>query len=50
MVAEYALRGFNTPIGVAEWRTSVAESLPEEFASSLPSIETLEAELTVPGG
>lgn len=48
VVAEYALRGFNTPIGVAEWRTSVAESLPEEFASSLPSIETLEAELAEP--
>lgn len=45
VVAEYALRGFSTPIGVAEWRTSVVDSLPEELASSLPSVETLEAEL-----
>lgn len=45
VVAEYALRGFNTPIGIAEWRTSLADSLPDEIASSLPSIETLEAEL-----
>ncbi|WGW14141.1 PDDEXK nuclease domain-containing protein [Saxibacter everestensis] len=45
VVAEYALRGFTMPMGVAEWKTEVVESLPEEFASSLPSIEDLEAEL-----
>ncbi|GAB3253908.1 PDDEXK nuclease domain-containing protein [Arthrobacter pigmenti] len=45
VIAEYALRGYSTPIGVAEWRTEIVESLPEEFASSLPSIEELEAEL-----
>lgn len=45
VVAEYALRGFNAPVGIAEWRTSIAESLPDEFVASLPSIETLEAEL-----
>ncbi|PYI69592.1 DUF1016 domain-containing protein [Arthrobacter livingstonensis] len=45
VVAEYALRGYSAPIGVAEWKTQIVDSLPEEFASSLPSIELLEAEL-----
>ncbi len=45
VVAEYALRGYSAPIGVAEWKTQIVESLPEEFTSSLPSIELLEAEL-----
>ena len=46
VVAEYALRGFKTPIGVAEWTDTILKSLPEEFASSLPSISELEAELS----
>lgn len=45
VVAEYALRGYSAPIGVAEWKTQIVDSLPEEFKSSLPSIELLEAEL-----
>ncbi|WP_449374009.1 PDDEXK nuclease domain-containing protein [Arthrobacter psychrolactophilus] len=45
VVAEYALRGYSAPIGVAEWKTQIVDSLPEEFTSSLPSIELLEAEL-----
>ena len=45
VVAEYALRGYSSPIGVAEWKTEIMESLPEEFTSSLPSIELLEREL-----
>ncbi len=49
VVAEYSLRGFTKPIGVAEWETEIVRSLPEEFASTLPSIETLEAELADPG-
>jgi len=48
VVAEYALHGFSTPIGVAEWTTAITTALPEEFASSLPSIEELEAELSEP--
>lgn len=46
VVAEYALRGYKTPIGVAEWRDTVVKSLPEEFSASLPSISELEAELS----
>lgn len=46
IVAEYALRGHSNPIGVAEWSTVITDSLPEELASSLPSISELEAELS----
>ncbi|MFH5877718.1 PDDEXK nuclease domain-containing protein [Arthrobacter sp. NA-172] len=45
LVAEYALRTTSMPIGVSEWKTEIMESMPEEFASSLPSVELLEAEL-----
>ncbi|WP_115790501.1 PDDEXK nuclease domain-containing protein [Arthrobacter silvisoli] len=46
LVAEYALRTTQMPIGVSEWKTEIVESLPEEFATTLPSIEELEAELS----
>ncbi|HEY5848229.1 MAG TPA: PDDEXK nuclease domain-containing protein [Microlunatus sp.] len=49
LVAEWALRGYNTPIGVADWSTAITTALPEELASSLPSIEEIEAELSDPG-
>jgi len=45
LVAEYALRGFQKPIGVADWETRIVSSLPEELKGSLPSIEEIEAEL-----
>ncbi|GAB7015843.1 PDDEXK nuclease domain-containing protein [Methanogenium cariaci] len=45
LVVEYSLRGFNSPMGVAEWETKVTESLPEELKGSLPTIEEFEAEL-----
>lgn len=44
VVAEYALRGYAVPIGVAEWKSAITSSLPPELASSLPSIEEIEAE------
>lgn len=47
VVAEYALRSFNSPIGVAEWATEIKDSLPENVSRSLPSISELEAELAV---
>ena len=46
IVAEYALRSSSMPIGVADWKTAITDSLPEELASNLPSIEILEAELS----
>ena len=44
VVAEYALRDIDKPIGVAEWKTKLVQSLPESLKGSLPSIEELEAE------
>lgn len=43
VVAEYALRDINKPIGISEYR--LAESLPETLQGSLPTIEELENEL-----
>lgn len=48
IVAEWAVRGYKTPIGVADWTTAMTTALPEELSSSLPSIEELEAELSDP--
>ncbi len=41
--AEYALRDIHKPIGVADYE--LTRALPEELASSLPSIEEIEAEM-----
>jgi len=43
ILAEYALRGIDKPIGVADY--DLARALPASLASSLPSIEQIEAEL-----
>ena len=48
VVAEWAVRGYKTPIGIADWTTALTTALPEELSSSLPSIEELEAELSDP--
>jgi predicted nuclease of restriction endonuclease-like (RecB) superfamily len=42
---EYALRGMEKPIGVAEWQSGLAHRLPENLKSSLPTVEEIEAEL-----
>lgn len=44
LIAEYALRGINTPIGVSEYQ--LTQALPENLKSSLPSIEEIEQELS----
>lgn len=44
VVAEYALRQNTQPLGVAEYK--LVESLPQELATDLPSIEQIERELT----
>lgn len=43
ILAEYALRDVNKPIGVSEYE--LTRALPENLKSSLPSIEEIEAEL-----
>lgn len=45
VIAEYALRGFKSPIGVAEWATELSESLPSELTGGLPTIDEIEVEL-----
>ncbi|WP_231744473.1 DUF1016 domain-containing protein [Stieleria neptunia] len=40
---EYSLRDLTKPIGVSEYQ--ITENLPEQFRSSIPSIEQIEAEL-----
>lgn len=44
IIAEYALRDVHKPIGVADYE--FIRALPAELASSLPSIEAIEAELS----
>ncbi len=44
VVAEYALRDVNKPMGVAEYQ--LVQALPAQLEASLPSIDQLEAELT----
>lgn len=46
LVAEYALAGNEKPIGIAEWERQLRKSLPKEFESKLPSIESIESELS----
>lgn len=44
LVAEYALSGIDKPMGVAAYQ--LVKALPEPLDTSLPSIETLETELS----
>lgn len=43
ILAEYTLRDINKPIGVADYE--IARALPAALASSLPSVEEIEAEM-----
>jgi predicted nuclease of restriction endonuclease-like (RecB) superfamily len=43
IIAEYALKNINAPIGVSEY--TLSKALPKELKSSLPTIEEIEAEL-----
>jgi predicted nuclease of restriction endonuclease-like (RecB) superfamily len=43
VIAEYALRGINKPIGISEYE--LGQALPEHLRSSLPSIEEIEQNL-----
>ena len=44
IVAEYALRGVNKPIGISEYE--LTRALPPILQSALPTVEEIEAELT----
>jgi hypothetical protein len=43
IMAEYALRDLNKPIGISAYQ--LTQALPQEYQGSLPTIEQLEAEL-----
>jgi hypothetical protein len=43
IIAEYALKNINQPIGISEYQ--LTKIFPEEFTSSLPTIEEIENEL-----
>jgi predicted nuclease of restriction endonuclease-like (RecB) superfamily len=45
VVAEYALRDLNKPVGVSSYITKLVESLPPALCGSLPSAKELEVEL-----
>ena len=49
VVAEYALRDIEKPIGIAGFETRLVESLPKELKGSLPTITQLEEELEKAG-
>ena len=44
-VVEYSLAGYTNPIGVADWQSRLAENLPDDLKSSLPTIEEIEREI-----
>ncbi len=44
MLAEYALRGLDKPIGISEYE--LTRALPDNLKSVLPTIEEIEAELS----
>jgi len=46
IVAEYALKNIDAPIGISEY--SLSKALPKKLESALPSIEEIEAELNPP--
>ncbi len=48
VLAEYALRDVKKPIGVAAWQTKLTTLLPKKLKGTLPTIEELEKELTLP--
>ena len=43
VLAEYALKGYNQPMGISDYQ--VSRAIPEELKSSLPDISDLENEL-----
>ncbi len=47
IIVEYALRENLKPIGIASFETKILESLPENLKDSLPSVEDIEAELSL---
>src|SRR5665213_713857 len=45
IIAEYALRDLQKPIGVSDYVTRLVESLPEELQAAVPSVKEIESGL-----
>jgi predicted nuclease of restriction endonuclease-like (RecB) superfamily len=45
ITVEYALREVKKPIGVAQWKTKLVDSLPKNFRGALPTVQQIEREL-----
>ena len=45
IIAEYALRDLQKPIGVSGYVTRLVESLPKEIRAAVPSVQEIESEL-----
>lgn len=46
LIAEYALRDVQKPIGVAQWKARWTRALPKNLKQSLPTVQSIEKELT----
>ena len=44
---EYALRNCNSPISVSSYETKIYKTLPKKLKSSLPTVQEIEAELSI---
>lgn len=49
-LVEYALSGHTKPMGVANWMQQLQQALPDEFKTSLPTVEEIESELQIDFG
>ena len=48
ILAEYALRDMNKPIGVSGYVTKLVNSLPKAMQAAVPSVKEIEAGLSAP--
>jgi hypothetical protein len=46
VMVDYALRGYDKPMGISQWETPLTHSLPKELKTSLPTIEQIEKEFS----
>ena len=44
IMAEYCLKGYSKPMGIAEWENQLTRFLPNDLKTNLPSIEEIERE------
>ena len=47
-VVEYSLESYTNPMSVDDWQEKLTKDLPEELKSSLPTIEDIEKEISMP--